>query len=188
MWKTVVAGTTALVIGGTALAYAHPDQGKGYRAQGWRPSAQDVTAFGNARIAALKAGLELTADQEKLWPPVESAMRDLAKQRADRVAARDQATKPTNPVERLDRRAEAMQTRGAALKKLADAAGPLYDSLTDAQKKRFVVLARLGGRQFARSRHGWRGRHDGQGRGGWRHHRGPRGDGQRGPAGGANPQ
>ena len=187
MLKTILAGTTALVIAGTALAYAHPGQGKGNRAQGWRPSAQDVTAFGNARIAALKAGLELTADQEKLWPPVESAMRDLAKQRAERVAVRDQAEKAANPIERLDRRADAMQTRGAALKKFAEAAGPLYASLDDAQKKRFTMLVRMGGRQFADGRHGWRGRHDGRGRGDW-HHRGPRGDGPRGPGAGPNPQ
>jgi hypothetical protein len=187
MLKTVLAGTTALVIAGTALAYAHPGQGKGNRAQGWRPSAQDITAFGDARIAALKAGLALNADQEKLWPPVESAMRDLAKQRAGRVAARDQAAKPTNPIERLDRSADAMQTRGAALKKLAEAAGPLYTSLDDAQKRRFMVLARLGVRSGYGHR-SWRGRHDGRGRGDRQHHRGPRGDGSRGPGAGPNPQ
>lgn len=185
MLKTVLAGTTALVIAGTALAYAHPGQGKGDRAQGWRPSAQDVTAFGNARIAALKAGLELTADQEKLWPPVESAMRELAKQRAERVAARDQAAKPANPVERLDRRAEAMQTRGAALKKLADAAGPLYASLDDAQKRRFTMLARVGARSWSGHR-GWRSRHGQNNRGDWQHQRGSRGHqfgrSERGPA------
>ena len=38
-----------------------------------------------------------------------------------------------------------MTQRGAALKKLADAAGPLYKSLDEAQKHRFIVLARLGG-------------------------------------------
>lgn len=184
MWKTILAGTTALAIGGTALAYAHPGEGKGGRAHGWRPSAQDITAFGDARIAALKAGLELTADQQKLWPPVESAMRDLAKARAERVAARDQVQMPTSPIERLDRRAAAMQNRGAALKKFAEAAKPLYDSLDDTQKRRFMVLARLGGRHFGRGHHGWRGRHDGRGRGGWWHHdRGPRDGGPRGPAG-----
>jgi zinc resistance-associated protein len=188
MWKTVLAGTTALAIAGTALAYAKPGEARGDRAQGWRPSAQDVTAFGDARIAALKAGLELNADQEKLWPPVESAMRDLAKQRADFVAARRDAKMPANPLDRLGRRAEVMQSRGAALKKLADAAGPLYTSLNDAQKHRFMVLARLGGPRFGHGHDGWRGRHDGRGHGGWQHHRGPRGDGSRGPAGGPGPQ
>jgi hypothetical protein len=34
-----------------------------------------------------------------------------------------------------------MTTRGTALKRLADAAVPLYQSLDDAQKHRFLVLA-----------------------------------------------
>ncbi len=188
MWKTVLAGTTALAIAGATLAYAKPGDGRGDRAQGWRPSVQDITAFGDARIAALKAGLELTAEQEKHWPAVESAMRDLTKQRAERVTARREAKKPGNPVERLGRRAEAMESRGAALKKLAEAAAPLYASLDDAQKHRFMVLARLGGRQFGHGHHGWRGRHDGRGSGRWHHHRGPRGNGPRGPAGGPGQQ
>ena len=48
------------------------------RVQRWRPGAEDIAAFGDAGIAALHAGLKLTAEQEKLWPPVESALRDLA--------------------------------------------------------------------------------------------------------------
>jgi zinc resistance-associated protein len=52
-----------------------------------RFSPEDRAAFLDARIAALKAGLELNADQEKNWPPLESAMRDLAKERAARMVA-----------------------------------------------------------------------------------------------------
>ena len=52
-----------------------------------RFSPEDRAAFLDARIAALKAGLELNADQEKNWPPLELAMRDLAKERAARFAA-----------------------------------------------------------------------------------------------------
>ena len=79
---------------------------------------------------------------------MESALRDLAKQRSERFAARASADRPKDPVERLTLRADVMSQRGAALKKLADAAGPLYKSLDDAQKHRFIVLARLGGRHF----------------------------------------
>ena len=114
-------------------------------AQRWRPSAEDISAFGDARIAALHAGLKLTAEQEKNWPAVESALRDLAKQRSERFAARASADRPKDPIERLALRADVMSQRGAALKKVADAAGPLYKSLDEAQKHRFIVLARLGG-------------------------------------------
>src|ERR1700727_34920 len=73
-------------------------------------SSEDRAAFLDARIAALKAGLELNAEQEKNWPPLESAMRDLAKQRAERFAAwrekreagDDQAAE-TNPLDRHPR-------------------------------------------------------------------------------------
>jgi zinc resistance-associated protein len=186
MWKTVLAGTTALAIAGGTLAYAQGPGGSG-RAPHWRPTAEDISAFADARVAALHAGLKLNADQEKNWPAVESALRDLAKQRSQWFSARASADRPKDPVERLNLRAETMEQRGAALKKLADAAGPLYKSLDEAQKHRFVVLARLGGLQGG----GW-GRHPGgagwRGHGDWRH-RGPRGPerGPMGPAGGPRP-
>lgn len=168
MLKYVLAGTTALAIAGATFAYAQ-QPGPGGHHRGPQLKAEDIAALGDARIAALKAGLKLTAEQEKNWPAVETAMRDLAKQRSERFAARASAEKPTDPVERLSLRAEMMQERGAALKKLADAAGPLYKSLDDGQKRRFVLLARLGMNEH-------RGHHA------WRHHRGERGGpGERGP-------
>ena len=136
-------------------------------ARHWRPSAEDINAFGDARIAALHAGLKLTAEQEKNWPAVESALKDIAKQRSERFAARASADRPTDPIERMSLRADALAQRGAALKKLADAAGPLYKSLDDAQKHRFTLLARLGGERFGH----WRGRGHHRGEGGW-HDRG----------------
>jgi zinc resistance-associated protein len=170
MLKTILAGTTALAIAGATFAYANQGPGRGDHAQRWRPDAADITAFADARIAALHAGLQLNAEQEKSWPAVESALRDMAKQRADRLAAREDAKRPADPIARLNLRADAMESRGASLKKLAAAAGPLYLSLDDAQKHRFTVLARLGGERFGH----WRGRHNGRGHDGWRH-RGPRG-------------
>lgn len=167
MWKTVLAATTALAIAGATLAYAQQGPGGRDFAPRWRPSAADISAFGDARIAALHAGLKLNAEQEKNWPAVESALGDLAKQRSEWFTARASADRPKNAVERLALRAEVMTQRGAALKKLADAAGPLYKSLDEAQQHRFVVLARLGARHFAGER-GWHGRR------GWMH-RGPGG-------------
>jgi len=157
MWKTVLAGTTALAIAGATLAYAQPGAGAPDHAQRWRPSAADIAAFGDARIAAIHAGLELTADQQKLWPPVESALRDMFKERSARFAARASADKPKDPIERLNLRAQAMSQRGAALKKIADAAGPLYKSLDDAQKHRLVRLAFLGREHGGRFHHHVRG-------------------------------
>ncbi len=179
MWKTVLAGTAALAIAGGTLAYAQqnpaaPNAGPG-RGAHWRMSAEDIGAFVDARVAALHAGLKLTPEQEKNWPAVETAIRDLAKQRSERFAARASADKPKDPIERLNLRADAMAERGASLKKLADAAAPLYKSLDEGQKGRFVLLAHLGGHRFGGERDG------GRGYGGWMH-RGP------GAEGGPRPQ
>src|ERR1700756_5982749 len=80
-----------------------------------RFSAEDRTAFVDARIAAVHAGLKLNADQEKLWPPVETAVRDFAKLRIDRANARMNAQQnedqtADNPVARLRERADNMAT------------------------------------------------------------------------------
>jgi hypothetical protein len=71
MWKTILSGSTALAIAGGTLAYAQ--QGPGPRGPHWRPSAEDASAFVDARVAAMHAGLKLTPEQEKNWPAVESA-------------------------------------------------------------------------------------------------------------------
>jgi len=134
----------------------------------WQPSAEDLSAFMDARIAAVKAGLRLTPDQEKNWPAFESAVRDMAKARAERWAMHQHEQPPANPVEGLQQSADALSQAAAGLKKLADAEGPLYKSLDDAQKHRFEVLA-----QGLRPHHyfaGW----NGSGRNGewcgWRQH------------------
>jgi hypothetical protein len=53
-------------------------------------SPEDRAAFVDARIAALKAGLELTPDQAKNWPMFEQALRDMAQLRAQLRAVREQ--------------------------------------------------------------------------------------------------
>jgi zinc resistance-associated protein len=176
MWKAIVVGTAMLAIAGTSLVYAQQRGGRDGMMQGWQPNAEDLRAFGEARIAALKAGLVLTPEQEKNWPAFEQAARDLAKMRMDRRSAMRNAPATEDPVERLRQRATALSETGAALKKLADATDPLYKSLDENQKRRFAILNRLAGPDRGGFRHregrygGWfRGR-DGDGM----HHWGPR--------------
>jgi hypothetical protein len=142
MRKSVMAGTIALAIAGASLVHAQQFDRRG-EGQRWQPSADDLRAFGEARLAALKAGLMLTPEQARNWPTFEQAARDLAKLRLERRIARRTAPPSNDPVERLRRRATAMSDTGAALKKLADATEPLYKSLDENQKRRFAVLNRL---------------------------------------------
>src|SRR6201986_84872 len=90
MKKILLAGIAVLAIAGTTVVYA---QHRPWFHQHMRMSPEDRAAFADARIAAVHAGLKLTPDQEKLWPPLEAAVRDFAKLRFDRANARMNAQK-----------------------------------------------------------------------------------------------
>ncbi|MEA2863573.1 MAG: hypothetical protein QOC84_1529 [Bradyrhizobium sp.] len=156
MKKFAIAGIAAVVIAGSTAVYA---QHRPWSHEHSRLSPEDRAAFTDARIAAVKAGLKLTPDQEKLWPPVETAVRDFAKLRIDRANARmnakpdDADAKPRDPVTRLRERADTMATTAAALKKIADAADPLYKTLDEGQKRRLAMLTHMGGRFGEGGRH-----------------------------------
>jgi zinc resistance-associated protein len=156
MLKTVLAGTTALVIAGSSLAIAQ----SGPRADTSRgqPSAADISAMADARVARIKARLRLTAEQEKHWPAVEAAIRDLAQERATRMHERRTAREAAggaqpDAIERMRRGADAMTTRAASLKKLADATEPLFKSLDDSQKQQLAMLLRAPGAFAMGERH-----------------------------------
>ncbi len=171
MNKVVLAGLAALAIAGSSMVYA---QNRPWFHQHMQFTPEDRAAFADARIASVHAGLKLTPDQEKLWPPVETAVREFAKLRIDRANARmntpqDDASqrsdsgqrgdssqqKPDDPVGRLRERADNMATTAAALKKIAEAADPLYKTLDDGQKRRLAVLAGME-RRFGGRGEGWR--------------------------------
>jgi zinc resistance-associated protein len=159
MIKTVTAGAAALMLIAGASAYAQqaptgPDFG---RRQQFRQ--EDRAAFLDARIAALRAGLQLTPEQEKAWPAFEQAYRDLAATRRNGVFGPRAEQSPDDPVQRAQRRAEALGAHSAALKRYADALAPLYQSLDDSQKRRFGFLSRMERRRFFAF---WRGRDRGE--------------------------
>ena len=143
MRKFAIAGVAALALVGTTAVYAQHQEWFRDHMQHMRMSPEDRAALADAKIAAVHAGLKLTADQEKLWPPVESAVRELVKLRIDRANARMNAKpdepKP-DPVTRLRQRAEQMGATSVVLKKIADAADPLYKTLDDGQKRRLEML------------------------------------------------
>jgi hypothetical protein len=143
--------------------------------KGWRGprrpiSAEDRAAFLDARIAAVKAGLKLTPEQEKLWGPVETTVRELGKKWSDRFAARrdewqkrreamkdDKEPPVVDQLDRLRKRADALAERAVDLKRFADAAQPLYATLDEGQKRRLQMLV---GHQRAGMMRQWHQRND----------------------------
>ena len=118
-----------------------------------RLSAADQKTLTDLRIDLVKAALQLTPEQEKLWPPVESAIRARAEDRKARIAkiqetvgrradeSRAEALRNRDPIAFLQRRSEALAQRSADLDKLAEAWQPLYKTLSPEQRQRMGGLA-----------------------------------------------
>jgi hypothetical protein len=151
MLKMVGAGVTVLCITASSLAYAQTPSAREREFE--RLNAADVGALTDSRVNIVKATLQLTPDQEKLWPAIEDAIRTRAKDRQARIqnvesrAAELRGRSPVevlrdrNPVDFLHRRADALAQRSTDLKRLADAWQPLYQTLSPDQKKRMGHLA-----------------------------------------------
>jgi zinc resistance-associated protein len=164
------------LLAGASQATAQPDRmhwdrdGREGRGAMERFSPEDREAFTDARLAALRAGLKLSADQEKLWPAVEDAIRGLVKQRREQMREwRDSRGERRDDIPALIRgMAERQAARADSLRKLADAAAPLYATLDEGQKRRAQVLMRGlrprgmmgGGRHGGERRRAWRDRDD----------------------------
>jgi hypothetical protein len=127
-----------------------------------------VVDMADARIAQLKADLRLTPDQDKNWGGLQTALHDMAQRRADlmnrmreqrSVQSNDQPANTTNPpatapatadnngnrtpdaIADMRRQADLLAAKADDLRKFADASGPLYGSLNDSQKDRFMMFA-----------------------------------------------
>jgi hypothetical protein len=150
MIRTLVGALAAVAISASAFALtaaaAEGDQQSGpammERMQHWAMDRETLLA---AKLAGVKAGLQLTADQEKLWIPFETAVKDAAKARMEAVQkmmeTRGQA-EHMSPLDRLQAMADHLSQAGANLNKIADAAKPLYASLDESQKHNFAMLGR----------------------------------------------
>jgi len=146
MIKKLAVATTAVLITASPLAYAAEMSSNTVGMT--HPSAADLNALTDARVALIKSALQLTPDQEKLWPPVEDAIRARSKNRQARLERlaqlRDsgpvEALHDRNPIQLMQRRAESLNQRAADLKKAADAWEPLYKTLSPDQKKRMAFV------------------------------------------------
>jgi hypothetical protein len=134
MMKVVVVGTTALFLTASSIANAQSQQSsQSSSSTPERLSASDQKTLTDLRIDLVKAALQLTPEQEKLWPPVESAIRARAEDRKARIAkiqetvgrradeSRVELMRNRDPIAFLQRRSEALAQRSADLDKLAEA-------------------------------------------------------------------
>jgi len=140
MLRIATAGVTALFISASSLAYAQV------------PGAADTAKFPDARIEIVKLALQLTPEQMKFWPAIEQAIQSRSENRQARIATkietvgarRDAGVLDTlrnrDPVAFLNQRADALAQRSSDLKQLANAWGPLYQTLTPDQKRRMAAL------------------------------------------------
>jgi len=156
-------------------------------------SQDDFNRFIDARVAGIKAGLRLSADQERLWQPVEDAIRRNATERFTRFeqrrAARDQQ-QSLDFMQRLERRGTLMTENAQRASAMATALRPLWDTFSEEQKRVAPRLLRpavggMGWREERRGRHGRHGMHHGRMGGGMMQQQG---GGQQAPAQPQNPQ
>jgi hypothetical protein len=152
MMKTVMIGTTALFLTASSIANAQSSQTSS-PATPEQLSASDRNTLTDMRVDLVKAALQLTPEQEKLWPPVESAIRANAEDRRARIAkiqetvgvrgdrSRADVLRNRDPIAFLQRRSQALAQRSADLDRLAEAWQPLYQTLNPEQRQRMAALA-----------------------------------------------
>jgi hypothetical protein len=88
----------------------------------------------DAQIVSIKTRLHLTPDQERMWPAVEAALRNMAYKRTQQAAARGPA-----------RNAQAAAVDPEAVEGLKSAAVPLIMSFSSEQKEEVRSLAHVMG-------------------------------------------
>jgi hypothetical protein len=129
MRKIIFAGVLALaaIVTLSGISAALAEDGAGITAVQPRQSA-------TIDIARVKRVLKLTPEQEAYWPPVQAALRALAR--------RQVAAEPTGLVRRISQRVVSIVLDGAAIRRLAVAARPLIATLHDDQKQAALAMAR----------------------------------------------
>jgi hypothetical protein len=158
MLRTAIVGLTALMITAPTVAHSQtqtptptqPQTQAAPAAGGTEEggASTELKAINEARIEILKNALQLTPEQEKLWPAVESAIKARGEARRERIENL-QKMREGEPdfFQILRNRAENMTQRAAGLKQLADAWEPLYKTLDDKQKTRLRVMAMYAAQQ-----------------------------------------
>jgi hypothetical protein len=137
--RMLAAATAAAALSSsfTITAVAQSDQPPTHAelVQRWAEAALD------AQLKGMKTSLRLTADQEKDWGSFESAVQAAAKARV--VALQKEQDNSLSPMDRNTAKAERHAQSEADIETIVEAAKPLYASLDDTQKHKFIALGRM---------------------------------------------
>jgi hypothetical protein len=121
---------TAVVETGTLA----PPKTQGANAPTRRVTSRSNNVLNDAQIASLRRRLNLTAEQEKLWPAVEAALRKI-------VYTKSAANAQTRTAQSGGSSAAYIDPSSAEVRQLKDAALPLIKRLNDEQKREVKMLA-----------------------------------------------
>jgi zinc resistance-associated protein len=135
MRKAAIAGALALATMGMSSALADDVQGRG---EWTRPTTQAGFVLTESHIARLRSVLNLNAAQERYWPAVEAALRNIMRQQASWAERGSRG---------FLQFAGAYSYQAAGFNRLMSAALPLIKTLDEGQKREAMSLARAIGIQ-----------------------------------------
>jgi hypothetical protein len=132
MWKGGLVAIVAVVIGSSAAVAGSMETESRFQVD------RAEASLTMAQITRLKSVLKLTAEQELLWPAIESAFREISAAQVDIGASQ-------GFVQRVRNKAASIGLNALALRRLASAASPLLRSLSEEQKQSGLTYARSAG-------------------------------------------
>jgi hypothetical protein len=162
MRSAVIASTLLMLGAAVILPSSAVGRDRRDRDEMSEPTANQILDLTDARIARFKADLRLTPDQEKNWSAIQTGFHDMAQRRADRMLKLRKQRTTTRPeaqhpdtkegttqdgrvpgnedwttIDEMRLQADTLSASAEDLRKIADATGPLYDSLDSSQRRRF---------------------------------------------------
>jgi hypothetical protein len=139
---TLAAAAVSIMTLTAAAAQSDQKPSREERMQHW---AADHETMLHAKLAGMKAGLGLRADQENLWTAFESSINDAFKSHMEtmqKMMKMREDGERVSPVDRMEFMAGRMAQGAGELKRISEATKPLYASLDDKQKRNFELLGR----------------------------------------------
>jgi hypothetical protein len=135
MQRIILGTLAAAVLSASAAAQTDQQPTHAEQVQHWAEVGID------AQLKSMKTGLHLSADQVALWGPFEAAVKDGAKARV--LALQKEQSDSLSPMDRNLAKADRIAQGQATIESMVDAAKPLYATLSDEQKHKFIAFGRM---------------------------------------------